>query len=78
MTEREERMEEALLRIQQWAKAYPLRSFPPVSIEDLRHAQFACKALGIDLAAIHGEWARHILKGIEEITNRGLADQEKA
>ena len=71
-----EKLEEALQRIQQWAQAYPVKAFPPVSIEDLRHAQFACKAIGIELAAIHGEWARHILKGIEEITNRALADQE--
>ena len=71
-TEREERREDALLRIQQWAKAYPTKMFTPLSIEDLRHCQFALKAIGIDMGAMHAEWARHILKGIAEITEEAL------
>ena len=72
MTEREERMEEALQRIQQWTQAYPVRAFPPLAIEDLRHANFALKAIGIDMGALHAEWARHLLKGIGRITEEAL------
>jgi len=72
MTEREERLEEALLRIQQWARAYPVTVFLPVTEADLKIAEQVLRASGISMAALHGAWARHILNGIAEITEEAL------
>ena len=72
MTEREERLEDALLRIKQWAEAYPVTVFKPLSEEDLRVANTVLKVANIDIGALHAGWARHILKGITEICDKGL------
>jgi hypothetical protein len=72
MIEREDRLKEALLRIQQWAKAYPVTMFTPLSDEDLKNVQRALEAEGIDMGALHGAWARHILNGIGDIIDEAL------
>ena len=72
MTDREERLEEALLRIKQWAEAYPTKVFRPVTTEDLRQANFALRAVGIDMGALHAAWARRILNGIGQICDEAL------
>ena len=74
MADREERMEEALLRIKQWANAYPVEIFRPVTSADMNRAGAVLEAEGISLTAIHGEWARHILNGIAKICEEGLKD----
>ena len=75
MTEREERLEEALLRIKQWAEAYPVTVFLPVLDSDLDRAADLLQQHGISLAAIHGAWARHILNGIGGICEKALGDE---
>lgn len=75
--DREERLEKALLRIKQWADAYPVRVFRPLTIEDLRHANFALKAIGIDMGALHAEWARHILNGISKICSEAMEEKHE-
>jgi len=72
MTEREERLEEALGRIRQWAHAYPVEVFRPVSEDDLKTAATVLESVGISLAAIHGGWARHILDGVSTICEQAL------
>jgi hypothetical protein len=72
MTDREERLEEALLKIKQWAEAYPVSVFLPVSDDDLKHAGELLALNGISLTGIHGAWARHILNGISEIVDQAL------
>jgi len=69
---REERLEDALLRIKQWAEAYPVTVFLPVTDDDLARAHRVLEAEGISLAAIHGAWARHILNGIGEECAKAL------
>jgi len=76
VTEREERLEEALLKIKQWAEAYPVRVFPPVSVEDLRQAGFALKACGLDISVLHADWARRIVKGLVEHIEEALKTNE--
>jgi hypothetical protein len=76
LEDRADRQEEALLRIKQWAEAYPTKTFKPVTIEDLRHADFALRAIGIDMGALHAAWARHILNGISEICNDAMKEEQ--
>ncbi len=76
LEDRADRQEEALLRIKQWAEAYPTKTFKPVTIEDLRHADFALRAIGIDMGALHAAWARRILNGISEICNDAMKEDD--
>ena len=67
ITVREDRLDDALTRIEQWCKAYPVEMFKPLSDEDLRVANTVLKFAGIDMGALHAQWARHILSGIAGI-----------
>lgn len=59
-----ERLKEALERIQNWARAYPLNIFPK---PDLKKAHKILKAAGMTLDAISADNMRHILDGIKNI-----------
>ena len=74
MTDREERVEEALLRIKQWTNAYPVTVFKPIPPEKMKLASKVLADNGIDMGALHASWARHILNGIGEICEEGLKD----
>ena len=69
---REERLEEALLRIKQWAEAYPVEVFTPLTDEQLRTANTVLSFADINMGALHGGWARHILDGIATICKDAL------
>jgi hypothetical protein len=58
-TDREERMEEALHRIQNWCDAYPLETFPKPDLAAIRE-----KIGDGPMSALHAHWARHLLSGI--------------
>jgi len=70
MSEREERLEEALRRIQQWADAYPLKIFPE---PNLKKAHRALLEHGMTLDAVSASAARHVLDGIRDIIKEALA-----
>lgn len=72
MSNQSEKMEDALHRIAQWARAYPVEVFIPVPPEKLREANDALRAIGVDMGALHAGWARHILDGIEGIASGAL------
>ena len=74
MTDREERLEAALHRIKQWAEAYPVTVFRPLTEAQMHAAAGALKDAGIDMGALHAGWARHILNGVAEICDQGLTD----
>lgn len=67
-----ERMEDALHMIKQWADAYPVDVFRPISDEKLKEANEALKAIGVDMGALHAGWARHIVDGIGNIARAAL------
>ena len=67
MTDRENDLEEALAEIRQWAKAYPVEVFLPMSEADLLIARTVLLASGIRMDALHAHWARHILNGVIDI-----------
>jgi hypothetical protein len=70
MTEREERLEEALQRIAQWCEAYPIEMFPE---PDFKRAAELLRAGGITLDAISASCMRHCVEGIGKIARDGLA-----
>lgn len=65
-----ERQEEALYRIVQWCRAYPETVF---SEPDFDKARTALESAGVSMDALHGTWARHLLKGIDKIASEALA-----
>jgi hypothetical protein len=69
MTEREERLEEALQRIAQWADGYPLDIFPEPNWET---ARWALQEYGITLDAISAHCIRHVIDGVGKIAKEAL------
>jgi len=72
MTDRELKLEDALTQILQWCMAYPHTMFRPVTDEQLTSAAVVLRGVGIDIGALHAEWARHLLDGIGKIAKEGL------
>lgn len=64
-----ERLEEALERIQNWVNAYPLTVFPK---PDLKKAHQVLKEAGMTLDAISADAMRHVLDGIKDIVEQAL------
>lgn len=69
-----ERLRDALDRIEQWCKAYPVSVFPPLSDETVRDAGAILRTHGISIGALHAQWARHILLGIADIITVAKGD----
>lgn len=64
---------DALRQIAQWTtEAYPAEAFPD---QDLAAARSLLAAAGIDLSAIHGQWARHLIGGIGAIAQQALEEE---
>ena len=61
-----------LQRVRQWAEAYPIDIFFPVSADDLKRADALLRASGISMSAMHGHWARHIVSGIANIVGSDI------
>lgn len=64
-----ERMKDALQRIANWQKAYPLDVFPE---PDMKRAHEILKVAGMTLDAISASNMRHVLSNIKEIVDAGL------
>jgi hypothetical protein len=64
-----DKFEKALVRIDIWAKAYPLEAFPK---PDLKKAAKVLKATGMTLDAISADAMRHVLNGVKDITKKAL------
>ena len=64
-----ERLEEALQRIEQWSRAYPLKIFPE---PDLKKARALLEAGGMTLDAISAHAMRHVVEGVGQIACRAL------
>ena len=71
MCERCEELEEALMRIAQWADAYPSDIFPVPDDAWLKRAHEILKANGMTIDRIAAHSARHALRGVGEIA-RGV------
>lgn len=71
--ERADRLEEALLRIVQWADAYPLDIFPE---PDFKKAHEVLTANGMTLDAISASNMRHVVTGVGKIARAALQSNE--
>lgn len=69
MTDREEKLEEALQRIVQWSEAYPLDIFPE---PDWKKAGELLRAGGITLDAVSAHCMRHVVEGVGRIAKEAL------
>lgn len=67
-----ERMREALEKIDQWAKAYPLSVFPE---PDFKKAHEVLTANGMTLDAISASNMRHVVTGVGEIARAALENK---
>jgi hypothetical protein len=65
--DRIEQLEDALTQITQWCEAYPKTVFLPINRERMRLATRVLRRNGIDMGALHAQWARHLTKGIAAI-----------
>jgi hypothetical protein len=72
MHERIHSLEGALREIKQWCEAYPAPVFIPFTEEQIRHTGVLLKEYGIDIGALHGQWARRLLDGIGGIARKAL------
>ena len=59
-----ERYRDALLKIQQWAEAYPIEVFPE---PDFKQAEIVLKAAGMGITNISASNMRHVLTGVKKI-----------
>lgn len=60
---------DALARIDNWAKAYPLDVFLK---PDLKRAAKVLEAAGMTLDAISADAMRHVIEGVKDITEKAL------
>jgi hypothetical protein len=75
MTEREQRLEEALRRIVAWSEAYPLDIFPE---PDWKRAAACLQANGVTLDSISASCMRHVVKGVGEIAAAAIKPEDPA
>jgi hypothetical protein len=67
-----ERYREALNKLDNWCRAYPLSVFPE---PDFKKAHKVLKEAGMTLDAISASNMRHVVKGIEKIVTEALEDK---
>jgi len=63
---------EALEKIGNWCKAYPVEVFPKLTDEDWRQARKALESVGLSLDRISADNMRHVLEGIKKYCKTGL------
>jgi hypothetical protein len=69
MTDREEKLEQALQQIVAWSEAYPLSVFPE---PDFKKAAELLTAGGMTLDAISASNMRHAVEGVGKIAREAL------
>jgi len=74
MTDREERLIEALHRIRQWADAYPEAIFPKPSDLYLQRANEVLQQHGMSIDRIAADCMRHVIQGVGKIVREVLQD----
>lgn len=69
LTRERDALREALQRIEQWGRAYPLSVFPE---PDFGKAREALEAAGLTLDAVSASNMRHVVRGVSEIARAAL------
>jgi len=73
LADRVDDLEQALHKISQWSKAYPLEVFPE---PDLVKARALLEAGGITLDSISAHCMRHVIEGVGKIADSALRTPE--
>ena len=68
-----ERKNKALVRIDTWAKAYPLKVFLK---PDFKKVAEVLKAAGLSLDAVSASNMRHVISGVKDIVDQALKGGE--
>jgi enolase len=72
-----DRLLEVMHRIDNWAKAYPLKVFPEPTQDNWKQAAEVLKANGLSLDRISASNMRHVLDGIKEDVEQAIVESEK-
>lgn len=72
MTDREEKLEEALRQILAWSEAYPLKVFPE---PDFKKVAKLLKAGGITLNSVGASNMRYVVEGVGRIAREALEEE---
>ena len=67
-----ERYEEALKRLEDWAKAYPVKIFHEPTKEEWHNIHFVLKDAGYSLDAVSASNMRHVITGVQDILDEAL------
>lgn len=67
-----ERLRDVLLRLQQWADAYPVEQFPEPLRQDWQRANALLAERGISMSAMTASNMRHVLNGARQMLAEGL------
>ena len=67
-----ERLRDVLLRLQQWADAYPVEQFPEPLRQDWQRANALLAEKGINMSAMSASNMRHVLNGARKMLAEGL------
>lgn len=69
-----ERLRDDMLRIVQWADAYPLEVFPE---PDLKLARKGLESVGITMDQVSAHCMRHVIKGAGDIARKALEGSDE-
>jgi len=75
LEDRIEELEGALLRVQQWAEAYPVHIFIPMEEEGWEYAHDMLKETYLSLARVSADNMRFALRGVGEIARGALEEK---
>jgi hypothetical protein len=78
VSDREERLEEALWRIAQWAEAYPLEVFPEPDQDYWSKAADVLRANGMAIDRISAACMRHVILRVGQIAKDALENAHDA
>ena len=67
-----ERLRDVLLRLQQWADAYPVEVFPEMLRQDWQRANALLAEKGISMSCMSASIMRHVLNGARAMLSEGL------
>lgn len=68
---------DALDRIEQWGKAYPIPMFPEPSKDDWKRIADALKAIGLSLDCVSASNMRHVVATVAMMASEALAKIDK-
>jgi hypothetical protein len=72
-----DKLVEVMHRIDNWAKAYPLKVFPELTQDNWKQAAEVLKANGLSLDRLSASNMRHVLDEIKEDVKQAIAEAEK-